>query len=452
MKLWISTVLVCVWLAGALPAQEPPPAEPPPVQEEVFGFERDPFQDSSQPGNNQNEQELTLELRNEPDGPYVAFTDFLNVLRSIDPNAHGEWDGILGVFRITAAGRSMQALANQPVLVIDGRYRAVSKPLRVRGGVVLVPIQSVQLLLKALNFEFEIEGGADTAVPTPPPDPNQPSVSAPPTGPVEEETPPPTVPMSIVAPRVTPSSSASSPLAPSTVAPLVSPLINESLPPLETPNFGGTVSGLTWGQLADALHSRAPSRLTIVCDPPLTAIAERVSVLLSRAIGLDVTIHTARGGRDNPGLIGDVTRSRPDLAIDLMLVPGPANAPEGEVIPESQAGFEVWAVHEALWPGEGRAPAGGARPMHQMYKLHQFQNLALGSMLRGELSRGFPERNVNYSLTPSYVLRRVDAPSAAVLLPLQVLNDESGDVDRVARAIAGGVVAYCRGIESAARR
>jgi hypothetical protein len=457
--IFINCLVIAFAIVTGARAQEPPPV-PPPDDNAFLGFERDPFQDNpsaAQPEAPQ--QELTLELRNEPDGIYVSFTDFLNVLRSIDAGAHGEWDGVLGMFRITAAGRSMQALANQPVLVIDGRYRAVSKPLRVRGSLVLVPIESVKLLLKSLNFEFEIEGEAPTPTPAPLGSPVSPAPTPGAGAPQGNATSPqataaaPSVPMSIVPPRTQDSMTGGSGAPAFTSGgPLVSPLINQSLPPLEAPNTGGTVMGLTWGQLADSRHTQPPRRLTLVCDAALQPVAERIYGLVARALGLDVSIVPVIAGRDHPLLVGELTRTRPDMVVDLMLGPSLPDAADAAAASTAQIGFEVWAVHEALWPAEARATPGSARSVQQMFRMHQFQNLALGAMLRGELSRGFPERNVHYSLMPAYLLRRADAPSAAVLLPAAILNDETGDLDRASRAIAGGIVAYCRGMESATRR
>ena len=53
-------------------------------------------------------------------GHYAAFTDFLLLLRVIDPAATGEWDGLPGVYRFRVATRNFQALANRPGIIVDG--------------------------------------------------------------------------------------------------------------------------------------------------------------------------------------------------------------------------------------------------------------------------------------------------------------------------------------------
>jgi hypothetical protein len=104
-----------------------------------------------------------------------------------------------------------------------------------------------------------------------------------------------------------------------------------------------------------------------------------------------------------------VRASRPELLIDLMV--NPADGQGGEDI----VAASVWVVHEALWPGDRGAQSDSPLPHHR-YLLHEYQGIGLGSLLRDQLGRRFPDRVVLFELAPLYLLRRVDAPSAGVVV------------------------------------
>jgi hypothetical protein len=68
------------------------------------------------------------------------------------------------------------------------------------------------------------------------------------------------------------------------------------------------------------------------------------------------------------------------------------------------------------------------------------------------LAARFPDRPIVYEMAPDFLLRRVDAPAADVLVPVK---GEAGagtplaPVDRLAQAIADAVVDYAEGIRGA---
>ncbi len=380
----------------------------------------------------ENTQEVNLPIQDEPDGSYLVFTDLLEALRSIDPKSRGEWDGQAGVARVHAAGQELQALSNRPLLLINGEAHAVAKPLGVRGGSVLVPLESVKILFKAVGFDLEVNE-SNPAEPSP-----------------------------IHAAKLEPSTTSPKPSEPSDESPdagdqrgsaamlpqgsLISPVGERSLPPLEIPKtVKAGETGLTWKQLADAAHNRPPRRLTLVCDPQLQTLALRLQQFASSAMDLQVAVVSAEDRRSGVQLLSQIAKTQPDLVLDLIHAPS-----AGKEVPDGSAAIEIWSVHDALWPGDGNGESAGAKKEKPLaYKTHQFQNLALGSMLRGELVRSFPNRPIQFELAPSYLLRRMDAPCAAALIPPRAAGSERDSTDRIARALAAGLIAYCRGMESA---
>lgn len=426
------------------PSGPPPESTPAPRPDVFLGFESDPFspefnRDRGQPVSPPpaTQDDLTLDILQEPDGPYVNFGDFVRVVRSVDPRAQGEWDGLMGVFRISAAGRNLQALAHQPVLVIDGRYRPVTRPIKVRSGSVLLPLESVKVLLEALKFDFEIEG--ETAAVAEPAARERPRDGA--VGPRPAGAASPAIPIALIpAPA-----GASAPDETETFLTHQGSLLSTigergALPPVEAPE--GPI-GLTWGQLADAAHRAAPRRLTLIHDAELADLARRTANFVTGGVGLEVRLIPVDRKRADPALLSEVARAGGDLALDLMLAGEP-----GADAPDPAGAFEIWAVHEALWPGEtGERPE--PRRTEDPYRPHQFHNLALASLLRVELSRSFAEWTVRQTLAPAYLLRRIEAPAAAAVIPRGILDGGGPELDRVATALAGGLIAYCRGIESA---
>ena len=68
-------------------------------------------------------------------------------------------------------------------------------------------------------------------------------------------------------------------------------------------------------------------------------------------------------------------------------------APEGEAADAAMdRSVDIWAAHEALWPGDAAA----AEP--PAYRKHQYQNIALGAMVRGELAKSYSKGSIRFSL------------------------------------------------------
>lgn len=359
-------------------------------------------------------EELSLEIQNEPDGPYVTFTELLRVIRRVDADAQARWDGVLGVFRIESSGHSLQILSNQPVVVADGRTIPVNKSIRVRGGVALVPASSINTVFEALEFDFALPeslGGTTAATRT------SGDATTGETG----------------APRRRPRPSMLS--AQDALLPEVG---GNAMAQLDIPQVDASVAGLTWGELTDYAHPRAPRRMTIVYDAAFHPLADALARVARRTGLSEVSLIQVESRRDDPALMTRVSQSRPEILLDLM---SSATADIRK--------FEVWTVHEALWTSSPQPKTESARLMQELYVAHQFHNLALGSVLRAELARSFPDGTVRHELSPCYLLRRVDAPSAAVVIPEELAEDSERELERVARALAGGFAGYYRGVQSA---
>lgn len=409
---------------------------------------------------------LSLDLRSEPDGTFVSMADFLKVVSSIDASARGQWDEIIGVLRVQSREHNLQAFSQKPVVVIEGKYRSVAKALRVKGTEVLIPVETAKLLLHSLNFDLEIpESAAASATPPPTPGPSATAAPTPEeTAMAASSTPAPSTPTPTpeppreTPPPISPEVRAALPERPSGLFPEdldpgrrarpdsgeFSSASEVARPSIDVPPLSPTVAGLTWNQLADELHRTPPERVTIVCDPALSALAEKLERSLMESSEILPTVISVQTRRDSPELLALIARSQPQLVLDLGSAGGNGN---DSGTPEDAA-LEIWAVHDALWPEEAKGGTQGARDVRQLYKAHQFQNLAFASTLRGELALFFPERTVRYELSPSYLLRRIDAPSAALLVPADLIPREE-TIERLAKPIAAGILAYRQGIESA---
>lgn len=448
-------------------------AQEPPDETEVFGFESDPFAEFNEPSRIFNPPQAdsseletaaaptTIVVHEEPDGSYLSFNNFLTIIQTFDPTARGEWDGLMGMFRLTVSGRSLQVLANQPVLVIDGRYRPVEKPLRVRGATVLVPLESARIIAETIGLALELEQatsraqtstprkvapparGADAALPsfTPSsPDPSQTRAAARlHTARSDKPERADATPTDSEAPLL--GGLRSNRLL--TGISIVSPRLGEALAPIQIPAVGASVAGLTWGQLVDFAHDRAPDRIVLTSDSILEPLADRIAQFVTRALAADVAVIVIEDRRHIDSILSDLNNQNPDIVLDLIADSTARGGGDG---------FALWTVHEALWPGIGSSEDAAARPLNELYRIHQFQSLALGSMLRGELARGFPNREIRHSLAPVYLLRRSDAPSASLVIPVGVFENDGAELDRCARAAAGGLIAYCRGIQTALDR
>jgi hypothetical protein len=306
-----------------------------------------------------------------------------------------------------------------------------------RGGAVLAPLETVKLLLAELAFITESDSGSYSTFRWSAEVARARGAAAPS---VKLEASP--VPPEFVVP--TPPTPAPPPFALPGDDSLLSPVGARASPEIEgAPRAVGLDVGLTWEELADFAHRDPPSRLTLIYDPPLEDFALALEEIVRRA-GPRVEINRARveRRRDDAELLAAVSATRPDFALDLVIQEGGRST--------LQDAIEIWAVFDSLWVegiGVGAAPDPDAR----LYLAHQFHNLALGAMLRRELNEAILDLDIHYELHPSYLLRRVDAPSAGVLLPGETLREDPDARDRIARALAGGLMAYRAGMASVGR-
>lgn len=335
---------------------------------------------------------LSLEIVEEPDGRYVALPQFLEFLKAVDPRSTGEWDNILGVLRIRADGKDLQALSRQPLLIVNNRTQRVARPIRVRAGSVLVPLDSVGRFLEELGLEIEL--GAD-----------EPPTTA---GPV---------PAGAAAPAPAP----------------LSPVRERPAPTIDVPRIGDEAVGLSWGDLADGRHG-LPRRIVVLCDPDLESLAGRVAGQLGDLV--EARVVPASPDRTSIRLVERINDFGPDLVVDLL------SGTSAPVAGWQARTVEVWAVHEASW-GESAM----ASEWDNAFRPHQFHGLALCSTLRARLVESHPEYTVPFELVPTYLARRIDAPTATIVVPYGV----RGGGDALARAVAAGVGDYRRGLEAAVR-
>lgn len=373
--------------------QDPPPNPHPPTD----GLVAQRVPTAAQDSLTTSPQSVSFEIIEEPDGEYVSLAGFLELLRTIDEQARGEWDGQLRLVRIEALDHKLQAFASRPAVLIDSAYQSAPKPVRFKDGVALLPMATVAVLFEALGIAFDLEG----------------------------EQQPDTIPGEAAPSLFT----TPDPFNRSKRAPLG--------PEFQMPESLAEVEGLTWGQLADYAHRAPPRRLLFVCDPELQALAEKTGAYIARATDLDFDTLALEEQTSKSDLLDHIAGSGADLLIQLM------RTQSSEA--RSPRGFEVWTVHEALWPARSSLEPAQKPVGRDLYQVHQFHNLAFGSMLGREVAKAFPSVPTRYTLSPVYLLRRVDMPSAAVLVPEGLAASESAELDRAARALAGGVVGYYLG-------
>lgn len=422
-------------------------------------------------------QSFRLNLVNAPGGVVVDLIDLVRMLDSIFPGARSRWDAQRGMVSIEVDGHRFDALTGHAVLIVDRRIQSVPRPLQLHQGKIMVPVDSVQVILQGLDLDFELQTGAPTpstaaaTQPTSstvetglpegtPPDPDVESI--PDTFPA---TPDPFAPPPV--PGVDPESA--TPVAPvpglpldtaaaaSDTLPLDAPSINLAVlitdkPPtpqstpapailtLQPPAGLSPTNGLDWDRLNDEGHRVPPERISLVCDGALEPVARRALEILNRHPVYKARLLVAPSGRrDQEALQRDIDDHAPELLIDLMSIPDDGADPGPALM--------VWVVNDALWPGDRAHPAAGD-PL-RAYRPHQLQSLALGSLLRAELYARFQDRLIVYEMAPHYLLRRLGAPAAAVLLPVRREGRETEpalDPQRLAEAVAAAVMDYAEGI------
>ncbi|MCE5231096.1 hypothetical protein LLG95_16080 [bacterium] len=398
---------------------------------------------------------------------YVVMQDFLAAIQHFDPQASGTYDPGQQMLRLRAGGKQIDILRG-PNIVVDRRLESADRGLILRQGKVLIPEPTVIRVFGLLNVDVSRDGKGAAATPAPPaaiPPQARPSL--------------PTVPINAlgattlaVTPTVKPTTStaartpapalpaASAPTTSTTAAPVV-PTVQPRQPvmmmpsqphsarrdqpsgaeaPLQPPPALAGKIGLSWSQLADLAHRQPPSRVTIVCDRLLEPVAQQVGKDLDERVQVQSSIVIVPGGqRAQDALVAQVGNQQPELVIDLM-ASRQASEKAGDVNE-----YSIWVVNSSLWPDRKSA---GSDPAAQRYGLHEFQSLALGSLLRTELGRQFSDQTITYGLAPSYLLRRVNAPSAAMLIPIAKKADsvEPERSERISTAVSNAVVAYIQGM------
>ena len=396
----------------------------------------------------------SLNLTNEGNGWYAQMKDLFRFLDSRFAGAQAGWDPVRGIIRIQARGRRVDILARGASVILDGRLQAVPKPVLMKQDKVFIPAETVQIVLKHLGMDSEINVGASQPVATATPVAAATPIvisdaQAPTTGPAVAL--PPIQPAVVLPPtpaRVEPELPSTPSLLKSLPAPtpLATPAATEQA---EAASPRGAASspagriGLSWAQLADANHRLPPKRLTLVCDGSLEPVARDAARQIQNATSLVVTVVLAPSQRrDQELLLARAAQERPDLLVDLMASPGADG--------QASQPLRVWIANDALWP-EDRQAEDSASPGNA-YRRHQFQSLALGSQLQTELASAFSDR-VPIEMAPSLLLRRTDAPAAAILVPAwaSASSGTEGSGQALAKAIATGVRAYQRGMEAAAR-
>lgn len=357
-------------------------------------------------GDASGETELSLEIVEEAEGRAVLLPAFLQFLRAIDPKATAEWDSVLGVLRIRAGGKDLQALSQQPLVIVENRASPVPRPLRARAGGVSIPLPTVSRFLEELGLEVEF--GEEEAAPS----------GAPGTGGA-----------ALASPPGTPAAG----LAMDSL--LRAPAAEPAVPEPDIPKIDDGPTRIPWSRLIDAAHPGPPTRMTIVCDSELRPVADRVASLVESGLAVPVqVIPVPDGRRTSEMLVLKVAETSPGLALDLALsTAGPDDGWASRTI-------EIWVAHEALWTADAVRASGA-----NAFRRHEYQGLAVASMLRREFAEDHPDHTVLFHLAPSYLLRRIDAPAATIVLPWRATTEP----DVAARAIAGAVGAYSRGMRSA---
>ena len=430
------------------------------------------------------EEPSHLTLRREGGERVVLMQDLFEWLSGQFPDFKGTWDPIKSEMRIQADGAQIVVYGERPVIDVNREPRKVPRAIMLRRGRLLIPVATVKIILETLGFEADLGPDADVPVPQGTPGGTPPAATpVPPAVPITALDPLATPdPASTVTPAVTPDivpaltpaatsetslDPAATPLSPTPAAetpmaqptvpveeapmpsvilePEVTPAAGEAPPPAgessralqPPPSLAGKI-GLSWGQLADVAHRQPPRDVTIVYDQALAPAAQLAHDKLADGSGLNVTLVEAPSARrDSEGVIGPALGSAPQLLVDLMLLPV-----------DSAQEFHVWTVHDALWPQDRQAARNAEGGITLRYRNHQFQNLALGSLLRSELGAQFPDGPaVLYELSPAYLLRRANAPSAAVLVPASLVGSAEND-ERVARAVFAAISGYIEGMRS----
>lgn len=388
---------------------------------------------------------VNMNLITEGGENFVLMQDLLAAIQSFDPQASGNYDPGHQMLRIKAGGKQIDVL-RQNYIVIDQKMEKSDRPLAVRQGRVLIPESTVRRIIAVLNMVVidQTPTPAATATPARPALPTIPiNALGSPTLPV--------VPISPTTKTTTAETPTTGPAIMTPIAPRLAPVLivpsaptrartpaTEGETPLQPPpSLAGSI-GLSWSQLADLAHRQPPSRVTIVCDRTLAPIAQRIGADLHERVQVESSVVTVSGGqRAQDTLVGQVDNTQPQLVIDLMA------SRQASDRPDALNEYSIWVVNSSLWPRTAASDS-----VTQSFKIHEFQSMALGSLLRTELGRQFSDQTITYGLAPSYLLRRVNSPSSAVVVPLAGKQEsvEPERVERIATAVSTAVVSYIHGM------
>lgn len=407
------------------------------------------------------QESYTLNIYNEGGGKAVLMQDLIDLIHRLSPGAEVKWDLAGGILLIETTSQHIQVLSRAAAVIINGQQSAVSRPVLVRQEGVYIPVDTVRKVFDALGVSFDIQDDTTPAEPqaTPSPTPAAPTpapaVPAVPGVPLNRTAP---TPLPTAAPTPTlkpsptpavaaPATSGSQALAMAPAVPKIMPSYKDKAQaqggatagdqtPLQPPGEMAGRIGLTWSQLSDAAHRTPPQRITIVHDTEFRTLGDMISEKLAQALGIEVNLVAVNNSRrDSDGLVSRVAGTNPGLVIDLENSPQPGKSDEGGT-------FVVWTVHDALWPAD-RETGKGAATDTTRYRRHEFQSMALGSLLRTYIGKQFDNRTVVYELSPSYLMRRLDAPSATVLIPGEDGREQN---PRLAEAVSNAVANYVQGM------
>lgn len=446
-----------------------------------------------------------LPLRRIEGHPVVGRAQLVDLLDRLFAVERTEWLAKRGLLIIQMSEHKVVLFANTPYLLIDQQAKRVERALIVTDAGVFVPLGTVQAMLERLGVEASVDrrtvrptpeptpadrAGGSTApgtrdavppvgtplqpsialdllepsVPARGPEPAMPALDrTPTTSPETAVTPPPLETMPArpgtptphepePTPRPTPTAEPTDTAQPTpSPSPAPVPAVPSMpgrparrLPKLNVPpQLAGRI-GLTWAQLADMVHRQTPRRITLVCDELLQPVGQKVRQDLEQEGSLEVNLLvTSSPKRTHPTLLGHVQSTQPQLLVDLMVNPVDTR--------EEAMAAAVWVVHEAVWPEDQGVPSDSPLPQHR-YLVHEYQGMALGSLLRDHLARRFPERGVRFELAPLYLLRRIDAPSAGVLIAVsgseQLGRLHARRVDNLAGAVGEAIHAYIQSMHA----
>lgn len=369
-----------------------------------------------------------LVLHREAGSYYILMQDLFTMVDSLFADSYAAWNPVDGRMELSADGHSFQVLAGEPALIIDGARQAVEQSILVRSDRVLVPKTTVDRILALLEVEYVV----------PAPEPGR-AVEAP------------AIPAGLLDSALTAAARPQSALLPAVRLSATTPTADAGARPtiLSAPEGWHEAASLTWGQLADLRHRQPPAIILLICnsrmEPATRQVRDRLRSDPRIRQVMVLTVDEPR--RDQPGLVRQANARRPELVIDLN---GYVAAERADPTPEP---VRVWVVGDVIWPGSRLGERSAAIRPEDAYRAHQFHGWALGSLLHSELTRRLPDRSSSFEFAPSWLLRRLDAPAVALLVPLEPGEQplEPGPMrEQLVWAVSQAVTRYLDGMERVA--